>query len=40
MTRCVGELEYKGSWRVLRWFGHEERMDEYRVARRLLMEEE
>ena len=39
-----GELEYKGSLRVeqtrvLRWFGHVERMDEYRMARRVLMAE-
>ena len=25
--------------RVLRWFGHVERMDEYRMARRVLMAE-
>ena len=25
--------------RVLRWFGHVERMDEYRMARRILMTE-
>ena len=46
MKRCVGELELKGSYiasradqRVLRWFGHVERMDEYRMARRVLMAE-
>ena len=27
----------KGSQRVLRWFGNVERMDEYRMARRVLM---
>ena len=25
--------------RILRWFGHVERMDEYRMARRVLMAE-
>ena len=25
--------------RVFRWFGHEERMNEYRIARRVLMVE-
>ena len=41
----IGELEYKGSiasradQRVLRWFGHVERMDDYRMARRVLMAE-
>ena len=42
MKRSVGELEWKESKadkRVLRWFGHVERMDEYRMARRVLMAE-
>ena len=44
MKRCVGsrierELASRADLRVLRWFGHVERMDEYRMARRLLMAE-
>ena len=31
------ELESKADQRVLRWFGHVERMDEYRLTRRVLM---
>ena len=31
------ELANRAGQRVLRWFGHVERMDEYRMARRLLM---
>ena len=33
------ELASRAVWRVLRWFGYVERMDEYRVARRVLMAE-
>ena len=33
------ELASRTDQRVLRWFGHLERMDEYRMARRLLMAE-
>ena len=33
------ELPRRADLRVLRWFGHVERMDEYRMARRLLMAE-
>ena len=33
------ELASRADQRVLRWFGHEERMDEYRMARRMLMAE-
>ena len=33
------ELESRADQRVLRWFGHVERMDEYRMARRVLMAE-
>ena len=33
------ELASRADQRVLRWFGHVERMDEYRMARRLLMAE-
>ena len=33
------ELASRADKRVLRWFGHVERMDEYRMARRVLMEE-
>ena len=32
------ELASRTDQRVLRWFGHVERMDEYRMARRVLME--
>ena len=31
------ELASRADQRVLRWFGHVERMDEYRMARRVLM---
>ena len=31
------ELESRADQRVLRWFGHVERMDEYHMARRVLM---
>ena len=33
------ELASKADQRVLSWFGHVERMDEYRMARRVLMAE-
>ena len=33
------ELASRADPRVLRWFGHVERMDEYRMARRMLMAE-
>ena len=33
------ELESRADQRVWRWFGHVERMDEYRIARRMLMAE-
>ena len=33
------ELVSRAEQRVLRWFGHVERMDEYRMARRVLMAE-
>ena len=33
------ELASRVDQRVLRWFGHVERMDEYRTARRVLMAE-
>ena len=33
------ELVSRGDQRVLRWFGHVERMDEYHMARRVLMAE-
>ena len=35
------EMEFasRGDHRVLRWFGHVERMDKYRTARRVLMAE-
>ena len=33
------EFASRADQRVLRWFGHVERMDEYRVARRVLMAE-
>ena len=31
------ELASRADQRVLRWFGHVERMDEYRIGRRVLM---
>ena len=31
------ELSSRADQRVLRWFGHVERMDEYRIARRVSM---
>ena len=33
------ELANRADQRVLRWFGHVERIDEYRMARRVLMAE-
>ena len=33
------ELASRADQRVLRWFGHVERMDEYSMARRVLMTE-
>ena len=33
------ELASTADQRVLRWFGHVERMDDYRMARRVLMAE-
>ena len=33
------ELASRANQRVLRWFGHMERMDDYRMARRVLMAE-
>ena len=33
------ELASRADHRVLRWFGHVERMDEYRMARRVMMAE-
>ena len=33
------ELASRADRRVLRWFGHVERMDDYRIARRVLMAE-
>ena len=33
------ELASRADQRVLRWFGHVERMNEYRMARRVLMTE-
>ena len=33
------ELASRADQRVLRWFGHLERMDDYRMARRVLMTE-
>ena len=34
------ELASRADLGVLRWFGHKERMDEYRMARRVMMAEE
>ena len=42
MRRRAGierELASRADQRVLTWFGHVERMDEYRMARRMLMAE-
>ena len=42
MRRRAGierELASRANQRVLRWFGHVERLDEYCVARRVLMAE-
>ena len=42
MRRRAGiemELASRADQRVLRWFGHVERMDDYRMARRVLMAE-
>ena len=33
------ELASRADQRILRWFGHVERMDEYRITRRVLMTE-
>ena len=38
-VRIERELASRADQRVLRWFGHVERMDEYRMARRVLMAE-
>ena len=42
MRRRAGierQLAARADQRVLRWFGHVERMDEYHMARRVLMVE-
>ena len=42
MRRRAGierEVASRADQRVLRWFGHVERMDEYRMARKVLMAE-
>ena len=36
-ARIKRVLASRADQRVLRWFGHVERMDEYRMARRVLM---
>ena len=38
-TGIERQLTSRADHRVLRWFGHVERMDEYSVARRVLMAE-
>ena len=38
-ARIERQLASRADERVLRWFGHVERMDEYRMARRVLMAE-
>ena len=38
-TGIEGELASRSDRRVLRWFGHVERMDEYSMARKVLMAE-
>ena len=35
----VRELASRADQRILRWFGHVERLDDYRMARRVLMAE-
>ena len=37
MAQIERELTSTANQRVLRWFAHEERMDEYRITRRVLM---
>ena len=37
--RIERELASRSEPRALRWFGHVERVDEYRMARRVLMAE-
>ena len=45
MRKCIGELEIemevasRADQRVLKWFGHVKRMDEYCITRRVLMPE-
>ena len=39
LTPIERELANRADQRVLRWFGHVERMGEYRMARRVLMAE-
>ena len=38
-TGIERELASRADQRVLRWFGHVERMDDYRISRRVLMVE-
>ena len=38
-TGIERELASRADQRVLKWFGHVERMDDYRMARRVLMAE-
>ena len=38
-ARIERELASRADQRVLKWYGHVERIDEYRVARRVLMAE-
>ena len=38
-TEVERELASRADQRVSRWFGHVERMDDYRMARRVLMAE-
>ena len=38
-ARIERELASRADQRVLRWFGHVERMDVYRMAKRVLMAE-
>ena len=39
ISKVKRQLVIIADQRVLRWFGHLERMDEYRMARRVFMEE-